>query len=55
MVKFPIQSNLAGLPAKEQADCIADLVKAQLLAKNTPDAPPPNNLGKWTDKEAQIV
>ena len=46
MVKFPIQSNLAGLPPKEQADCIADLVKAKLLAKTMPNDDPPNNLGK---------
>jgi len=46
-VKFPIQSNLAGLPAKEQADCLADLVKAQILAKNVPAENPPNNLDDW--------
>ena len=47
MVKFPIQSNLSGLPAKEQADCLADLVKAKLLAKNLPNEAPPNNLDDW--------
>lgn len=46
-VKFPIQSNLAGLPAKEQADCLADLVKAHILAKNVPAENPPNNLDDW--------
>ena len=48
LVKYPIQNNLSGLPPKEQADSVADLMKAQLLLKHIPeDAPKPNNLGKW--------
>ena len=46
MVKFPIQSNLAGLPVKEQADCLADLVKAKILTQTERSGSPPNNLGK---------
>ena len=50
LVKYPIQNNLSGLPPKEQADSVADLMKAQLLLKHIPeDAPKPNNLGKnWS-------
>ena len=47
LVKYPIQNNLSGLPPKEQADSVADLMKAQLMLKHIPeDAPKPNNLGK---------
>ena len=50
LVQFPIQNNLSGLPPKEQADCVADLVKAQLLLKNSDGtAPAPNNLGTISD------
>ena len=48
LVKYPIQNNLCGLPPKEQADSVADLMKAQLLLKHIPeDAPKPNNLGNY--------
>jgi len=48
LVKYPIQNNLSGLPPKEQADSVADLMKAQLMLKHIPeDAPKPNNLDDW--------
>ena len=54
LVQFPIQNNLSGLPPKEQADCVADLVKAQLLLKNSDGtAPAPNNLGTISDLTQQ--